>query len=300
MNISQLKKSLTIPKRTLSIAIILTTLLAAVYYLYRHHNLITELKHLSPYVVVEILILYLIMLFILIIIFKATMRLVNINVLFKENYLINIYSLFMNFFIPGQTGPAFRAYYMKKNHQLKYLNYTLATILYYLIYGIISVCLIIAGSQPYYLSLPLILLVVLIGFISLRIYLAKKGDNARLNLSLKNISFVCLATISQIALQAIIYFVEIHSLKSGLKFSQIITYSGTANLALFVALTPGAIGIREGFLILTEKLNHISSSTIVLANVIDRSVYIIYLLILGLLIIGLKIKSQLNQYTKPS
>ncbi|MHB1865434.1 MAG: lysylphosphatidylglycerol synthase domain-containing protein [Candidatus Saccharimonadales bacterium] len=300
MNISQLKKSFSIPKRTLSILIILATLLSVVYYFYKHHSLVSDLKNITPYVFIEVLALYALMLVVLALIFKATMRLARVDIHSKENYLINAYSLFMNFFIPGQTGPAYRGYYMKKNHKLKYLDYSLATALYYMVYGLLSVGFVVAGSQPYYFSLPIILVAVLAGYIVIKLYISKKGDNSRLNLGLKNVMFIIFATLCQVVLQAIIYFIEIHNTKSQVHVSQIITYTGTANLALFVALTPGAIGIREGFLILTEKLNHISSSTIVLANVVDRSVYIIYLLIIGLAIVSLKIKSQLSAMAKPS
>jgi uncharacterized membrane protein YbhN (UPF0104 family) len=92
--------------------------------------------------------------------------------------------------------------------------------------------------------------------------------------------------------------IEIHSVKHGVRFSQVVTYAGTANLALFVSLTPGAIGIRESFLILSEKLNHLSSSTIVLANVVDRSVYIAFLLILGVVIALLKVRDRLGVLNK--
>ncbi|HEY1645001.1 MAG TPA: lysylphosphatidylglycerol synthase domain-containing protein, partial [Candidatus Saccharimonadales bacterium] len=154
MNLKKLQQSLKLPRRTLNIIIILATLSSAVYYFYNHHSLITDLKHISPYVALEVFGLYVLMLGVLVVIYTATMRLVNIKMPLKENSLINTYSLFMNFFIPGQTGPAFRAYYMKKNYKLKYLNYTLATIVYYLVYGVLSVIFVIAGSQRYYITLP--------------------------------------------------------------------------------------------------------------------------------------------------
>jgi uncharacterized membrane protein YbhN (UPF0104 family) len=233
------------------------------------------------------------MLAVLVLIYQATMHLVDKRLSLKENGLINIYSLFMNFFIPGQAGPAFRAYYMKKNYQLKYLDYTLSTIIYYLLYAVLSLLFVVAGSQPYYISLPIIAALIAIAVIGVVIYI-KRNKKARLNLTAKNISLLVIATACQLAVQALIYFIEVHSIKSSVSFSQIITYTGTANLALFVALTPGAIGIREGFLILTEKLNHLSSSTIVLSNVIDRSVYLIFLLALGLIIAALKIGQKLG------
>ena len=72
------------------------------------------------------------------------------------------------------------------------------------------------------------------------------------------------------------------------------TYSGAANFALFVSLTPGAIGFRETFLIFTEHLDRINTATVLSANVIDRSVYIVFLAILFLLAIGINLKKRLR------
>jgi uncharacterized membrane protein YbhN (UPF0104 family) len=228
----------------------------------------------------------------LVVIFDATMRLVNTRMPYKDNLLINSYSLFMNFFIPGQTGPIFRGYYMKKNYGLKYLNYIAATLIYYLVYAMISVIFIVTGSQRYYISIPLTIIVILGSVLAARFYIKKK--HALINPSPRNILFLFLATLGQVLLQTLIYYVELRSVNNHIALHQAITYSGTANLALFAALTPGAIGVREAFLLLTTKLHHISASNIVVANVIDRAVYIFYLLILGLLIGLLKVKDKLN------
>jgi uncharacterized membrane protein YbhN (UPF0104 family) len=69
-----------------------------------------------------------------------------------------------------------------------------------------------------------------------------------------------------------------------------ITYTGAANFALFVALTPGAIGIREAFLLFTRHLHHISSANIVAANIIDRAIFIVVLGVLFGLTLGFHAK----------
>ncbi len=291
--INALKKYTAFPKRTVSAVLILATLAAVVYFFDKHHNLLTSLKHIPLYVTAEVFGLYILMLGVIIGTFQATMYLYDKKLKLKENSLINCYSLFMNFFIPGQTGVAFRAYYMKKNYHLKYLDYTLATTIYYSIYAVISIIFILAGSQPYYLTLPIVLTVIVLAVLGIKIYL-RKNQKTRLKLTLKSFSYLAFITLTQVILQTIIYMIEIHSVKHGVRFSQVVTYAGTANLALFVALTPGAIGIRESFLILSEKLNHLSSSTIVLANVVDRSVYIAFLLILGVAIALLKVRDRLG------
>lgn len=288
----KLKGYLAPSKRAINILIILATLGAAVYYFLKHHDLVTNLKHVSPLVGIEVLGLYIVKLVVLILVFYATMRLVDTKLNLKENGYINAYSLFMNFFVPGQTGPAYRGYYMKKHHKLRYLDYTLATIFYYMIYGTLSVIFVVTGSQPYYYTIPIIIIVISIAATALWVYM-RKHQKARIDLAVKNVLFLVIATLSQLIIQSIIFFIEIHNAGSHASIGQVVTYTGTAELAVFAALTPGAIGIREGLLVLTEKLNHISSSTIVLANVIDRSVYIIFLLVLGLAILLLKVKERL-------
>ncbi len=291
--ISTLRTKFKLPKRTINVVLILATLIAAVYYFSKHRNLLTNLKHISPLVIIEVFLLYVLMFGVLMLIYEATMRIVNVNLKYKENGLINAYSLFINFFIPGQTGPAFRGYYMNKRHGLKYLDYTIATVIYYMMYGVLSLVFVIVGSQPYFISVPIVILMILAAIVALSLYLKRKKKE-RLNLTSKTILFLLAATLGQVILQTIIYYVELHSIKPGIPINNVITYAGTANLALFVALTPGAIGIREGFLILTEKLNHITSGTIVLAGVIDRSVYIVFLLTLGLAVVILNVRKQLG------
>jgi len=282
-----------LPKRTINISIILATLVAAVYYFSKHHNLLSQLGHLSVITILLVFSLYIVMFVVLLIIFKATVNMVNIKLSLKENSLVNAYSLFMNFFIPGQTGPAYRAYYLNKIHRLKVLDYGLVTIVYYLIYGLVSVILVFAGSQAWWLTIGVATITLLAAIIGFKLY-SHKFKHYRLNLSPRTLGYILIATILQSIIQATIYFVELHSINKAIHIQQVITYTGAANLALFVALTPGAIGIRESFLLLSEKLHHISSANIVLANVIDRSVFLVFLLTLGLLIFIFKIGDRLS------
>ena len=77
----------------------------------------------------------------------------------------------------------------------------------------------------------------------------------------------------------------------GVKINQVISYTGAANFALFVNVTPGAVGIRETFLFFSEKLHHITNAAIIGSNVLDRSVYIIFLAIMFLVLLVVRGKS---------
>jgi uncharacterized membrane protein YbhN (UPF0104 family) len=81
------------------------------------------------------------------------------------------------------------------------------------------------------------------------------------------------------------YFIELRAVSPHITLHQAIIYSGAANFALFVSLTPDAIGIRESFLVLAKRLHHIATPVILAANIIDRGAYLIYLLILFIFVL---------------
>jgi uncharacterized membrane protein YbhN (UPF0104 family) len=229
----------------------------------------------------------------------ATLNLAKFKIPFIENLLLNSYSTYINFFVPGQAGTAYRAYYLKKNKALKIVDYTLITLTYYLIYGLLSVELIVAGSQAWWISLCLLIVMIGVAVLASKIYLAK-FKKSTVKLHLKPLGWLTLATMLQCFVQVLIYYVELHSVSHGIKLHQVITYTGAANLAIFVALTPAAVGIRESFLIVSEKLHHVSTSNILLANIIDRSVFLVYLLIVGVVILYLKFGKHLKKFSFPS
>ena len=286
-------KSFKYLKPYISVLLILATLTALVYYLMTHHSLINSLKNLAISNLVLILGLYFLVLLVLVLIFQATVYLLGIKLSFKLNLLVNIYSLFMNFFIPGQTGPVYRAYILKKEHKVLYRNFLLITVIYFLIYSVISIIFIMIGLRSIRLDL-LIVVCLLIGILVFRKYLMKFLAE-RSEILLKNIPYLVLATLLQVVVQSIIYFVELKTIarSSHLDILSILSYTGVANLAIFVSLTPGAIGIREAFLLITKNLIHISSSSIILANLVDRAINILFLGMLGIFILIFHINKRL-------
>jgi uncharacterized membrane protein YbhN (UPF0104 family) len=74
----------------------------------------------------------------------------------------------------------------------------------------------------------------------------------------------------------------------------VLSYTGAANLALFVSLTPGAIGFRESFLYFSQSLHHITTAQILSANLIDRAVYVIFLLLLLLVVLIMHVGKRLR------
>lgn len=90
------------------------------------------------------------------------------------------------------------------------------------------------------------------------------------------------------------YWVELYHVDPSVTAAQAMVYTSAANLSLFVSLTPGAIGFRETFLLLSEQLHHIPQTTIIGASVIDRAFYVMFLLILFVILLIVNSRKRLG------
>lgn len=277
----------------LSLVLLAAALVVAIIYLANHPSLLRQLGQTPPLVSLVVLVLYTVMFGVLVLVLDASVRMCRRRLTWGENSLLNSHSLFINFFIPGQGGPAYRGVYLYKKHKLRVKNYIVATLFYYALYAMVNVCLLFSGRRTWWEVLVAVAVVAAASWLVIRRYTRRNGLKTDvLDLSVSTIGYLLLATMLQTALQMVIYGVELHSVNPHIHFSQLVVYTGTANLALFVSLTPGAIGIRESFLIFTEHLNHISSANIIVANVIDRSVYLVFLLLLMVVTIVIHLKGH--------
>lgn len=268
----------------IGLIIVVGTVVAVIFYFIKHRNLITELGHISLLTLLSVFLLYIVMLGVLLVVLDATLRLCYKHLVLQENLFLNAYTLMINYFIPGQGGPIFRGAYLRKKHNLKVRNYIAASLAYFALYALVSVMLVAIGSRPWWQSILIAILSMCVIASVVTFYAKKqKVKKSDLNIKLLPVGYLLVATLTQAILQVIIYYVELHSTNQHASLGQILTYTGIANLALFVSITPGAIGIRESFLLITEKINHISSGNILVANVIDRSVYLLFIIALSAL-----------------
>lgn len=232
-------------------------------------------------------------------IMSISLKIVNLKIKNLENLLLNSYSLLINFFMFGQAGPGLRALYLKNKYKLEIKKFIFLTLIYYAFYALISTFLVILGSQiPWYISVILLLGVFFVSRTIIKYFYDKKiNQNFREYLNFKMLAYLFIATLFQLIVQTTIYGVELNMV-SRVTWHQILAYSGFANLSLFVSVTPAGIGIREYFLILSESIHHISSHVIVASSIIDRSVYLIFLLLILVFVVIFhasdKIKHTLN------
>ncbi len=284
----------------LSLGLLTLVIAVALYYFLKHKYLLKQLTKTPFHVSLAVFGLYIVMFGALMLILQANLAICNLRFKLKENVLLNSHSLFINFFIPGQGGPAYRGAYLYQKYKLKIRNYIVATLLYYAFYAVVSIVLVLSERPWWQIVLGVLLAAGFSTFVLNRYVARKKIHKDDLVLSKKNVLFLLLATILQACVQIAIYSVELKSVNHSLHFSQIIIYTGAANLALFVSLTPGAIGIRESFLLFTRHLHHVSSGNILVANLIDRSVYIVFLLVLIVLTIAIHLRGRFTWKQLPS
>lgn len=268
-------------------AVLIITAAAFIYYFAKHPNVRTQLSELKLTTLIMLLALYTVFSLAYAFITLALLKVARAPKLpFKENVLLTAYSSIINFFGPLQSGPGFRILYLKKRHNVSVKDYGFATLIYYGMFALFSGLFLCVAALRWWQTV--LVLLAISGAIAAVLRLKKKS--ALLHLSVRSLGLLAFATFLQVLLVAIIYFVELRAVDPHINFGQALTYTGAANFALFVSLTPGAIGFRESFLLFSQHLHHISSQHVLAASVIDRAVYVLFLG--GLFVLSLAFHAQ--------
>lgn len=285
-------------KRKLKLALVAIILLATVtlfvHYAATHPEVIHMISDLSPGMLAGLLGFYSLWFLAISLVLYISLHMYGKTISKQENMLLNAYSSLVNFFGPGQSGPAFRGIYLKKRHDFALKHYVFTTLLYYGFYAVLSAFLLFVGSRPWWQTIGLMVVVAAASVVVIRWYARRSSLTEEAGINLRTLAWMFGTVTIQMIAQVGIFYVELHNVSPGASFSQILTYTGAANFALFVSLTPGAIGIREAFLVFSQHLHHISNAAIVAANIIDRATYLIVLGIMFIAVIVLHAKDRLH------
>lgn len=289
-------------RKILPLSIVALTVGSFVYLFIRHPEYRHTLAHTDFWTLLLILALYSVLLLCLNWMYDVTLQLCGKRLHRRENFLLTCYATIVNFFGPLQSGPGVRAAYVKQKVKVKYRDYTLATFVYYAMYAVISALFLLIGSGHHWPLVLTLLVAVILGSGSI-VYVARKrfakvGSGSEFHPTPLLLTKLAVATLCQLSVTVLIYFIELRAVHTGASLLQAIAYGGAANFALFVALTPGAIGFREAFLEFSRQIHHISTSGILAASVIDRSVYVVFLGILFLLTLGVHVGDRFKKATK--
>src|SRR3954464_14065371 len=110
-------------KRLAATLIPLVTIAVFAVYFARHPAVWHQLQRTSSRLLILLVALYLFSFVALALVTAATLRLCRVKVNKLENWLLTSYTAVVNFFGPLQSGPAFRAVYLKTKYDLKLKNY---------------------------------------------------------------------------------------------------------------------------------------------------------------------------------
>ena len=290
-------------QKTVAIYLFLAVILGLfAYYIYGHQSVLSELKHISPWLIIVLVLGYGLMLVVLMAVYNATLDLCGKPLKTKENLIMSIYSTLTNFFMPLQSGIAVRAGYLKTKHKVAVSSYIMASLVYFAIYAVLSSIILFATGKYFWLILPGMASAVLISYLVLRLaskHFARRNVKIKLDLSRNKIARLTLVVIVQLAVQSAIYFLELRQVSGSTSLLRAISYTGAANFSLFVALTPGAIGFREAFLSIAHRLHGFSNAQILGANIIDRGVFLIFLGCIFIVMLATHAQNRFSQ-TKPA
>lgn len=259
-------------KKALSIIIISLFIAFFAYYIVTNPSVLVSISKIGLLAGISILVFYFIVLLTNLAVMQVAIKLHDKSLTLKKGFLLSIYASVINFFGPLQSGPGVRAVYLKAKLKLRIRDYTYAMLVYYLAFGLLNLSLIFIAIA-WWLTIIGVILSLVLTIIASRFFRSPK----RLFYAIS----IFVITLIQVVMLVAIYNTELQSVSSSaLTILQTASYTGSANLSLFVSLTPGGIGIREAFLVFSQSLHQVGLSSIVAAGVIDRALYVIFLGIL--------------------
>jgi uncharacterized membrane protein YbhN (UPF0104 family) len=220
---------------------------------------------------------------------------------------VTAYSSLINFFGFLQGGVGFRAVYLKKIYEIPLKKYfALTAVQYILLFGLSGLLLFFGIVLT--TGLQNALLFVLMGTAALLIVLLvmkKFGVLTKLASRFEGISFAfgsnkLVLLIGSLLLQLcgslIAYGVALQAIGANITAGGLMVFTGISQFSVVIALTPGALGIREGLLLIVQDQMLLTTSDIIVASTIDRVVYFMTLVLL--VPIALSMRKKIGS-TKP-
>lgn len=284
----------------LVVVVILATFGVFAQYLIANPEVISLLFSLSPAALLLIGIAYVGTIVANAFVLSMSLRMIGKTVPYSENFTLTGYSSVVNFFGPLQSGPGFRAAYLKQRHGVSLRAFFYATVAFYGFFAAINALVLAAAFIARFNSVMGALVIIgitTIGLVGLT-FAYKRISKFRTivhNLKFSSPYFwlIGLGALGLSACTTLAYYVELLYVDPTVDLIQATIYAAAANLALFVSLTPGAIGFRESFLVLSHQLHQIPTSVVLGASIIDRAFYVVFLLLLFVALLAFGARAKL-------
>lgn len=206
---------------------------------------------------------------------------------------VTAYSSLINFFGFLQGGVGFRGVYLKKYFAIPLKRYLVLTTVQYLITFGLAGLMIFAGvslttGAKGLLTMALIGAAVLAAVVlavkrfggETRDRLMTRFESVLFALHSKRVLLMACSIALQLTGSLLAYGVALDAIGAHVTLGGLLVFSGISQFSIVIALTPGAIGIREGLLLIVASQMLLSTNDIIVASTIDRIVYFITLAIL--------------------
>lgn len=234
-------------------------------------------------------------------------RFIQKKLLFSEAVKLTAYSSLVNFFGFLQGGIGVRAVFFKQKFEMKLRQYlTLVSLQYAMLFGASAVLIfggvsLINGFYYVYLTLlaVLVLAVIVVGFRFKAAWLVIRKlmvvfNFGRWLFQRRPLTFLAAMIILQLVASLLTNWVELAAVGANVTASGLMVYTGLSQFSLLVAITPGAIGIREGLLLLAQTPMHLTTQDIILASTTDRLLYFVTLALVTPVALSAKTKLLKN------
>lgn len=268
--------------------LLLLTLVAFGYYFLQNQEQFSRIGHLTWWQVLLIITGQSVVFFSNILVSIIFIQFIGKKLHFLDSTRITAYSSLINFFGFLQGGVGLRGVYFKRQFAMSIKKYFALTVVQYLfLFGVSGLFVLIGISITSGVSSALLIalcgiIVVILGLVFLSKTNALKRFQTKLDVLSKTIKARPLVALFVVILlqlcgSLLANFIELQAIGANISLGSLLVYTGTSQFAIVIALTPGAIGIREALLLIVQQQMHLTTRDIVLAATVDRVVYFITL-----------------------
>ena len=287
----------------LSLGILLILIVLAVLYLERNFEDFSELRFVSPMIILALILLFIFGYFLIGLTTKQLIKPLKINLGYFESFALSIVTGFYNLITPLRGGMAVRAVYLKKKHNFSYTNFfsslSASYVLIFLsagIMGLLSSGIIYLKEGIFspvvsliFLGVSLSLLFVIIfsprmnegrGFILDKIakilngrYLIRKDRGL--------LFFITIISIFQLLLSSLMLYLQFYVFGIEIDFVKTLFLSSIGLLGLIISITPAGLGIQEAVAVFSASTIGISPVESLSVALLGRGVSVVVLFVLG-------------------
>lgn len=286
-------------RKLLSIILIIFFILIALYIILKNQSILVKIKDIEPIQLIPLFFLSIIFALISGIFLKKLYRFFGIKLTNLESFFISIVGVLANYTSVFQGSAIARGVYLKKKYNLNLSDFSSSLlgsniiVLTVLSFSCTLSFLLLNGLTFFYLKfawflvfLDIVLLIIL--FFTPNVSIEKLpfitsvlsswhrlSKDKKIVLELSCLSFV------HLIIASFMMIIEFAVIKTDINFTSALFLSSISSLTIFFNITPGAIGVKEGFMVFSAYKLGINPTDAIIVAGIDRAIFLVIVLLLG-------------------